>query len=124
MCCDWLRATDTPIKTKRFEFTTIHVVTPLVSTERKCHICDIIVLNMWRLMQSMCISGTCNISNLVELKRSTVATKTHWRHNHSHSFQQKKLLVKYRKIRGTVCEGVYKRLTNIALTSVCGEATN
>ena len=40
-------------------YSLVKVVTFLVSTERKCHICDIIVLNKLTLMQSKHISDEC-----------------------------------------------------------------
>ena len=49
----------------------VNFVTFLVSTERKCHICDIIVLNKLTLTQSKCIS--------VSLEEFTEYASNHWR---------------------------------------------
>ena len=52
-----------PIVTKHYwnpvdlmSYSFVNFVSFLVSTERKCHICDIIVLNKLTLTQSKCIS--------------------------------------------------------------------
>ena len=75
-------------------------------------------------MQSKCISGTCNITNLVKLKGPLPRPKHIEDITTTIISNIRNFLLSIKRLGGIGCEGVYKRLTKIALTTICGEATN